>query len=234
VSAALHGPPAPLAVYARGLALAGRGGAGGGELRLVGADGQIEVQDVARWVGVADAVDARVVRRCAGPTLDLGCGPGRLTVELASRGVRALGVDVSPYAVAAARRRGAVVIEGDVFGPLPGEGGWGSALLADGNVGIGGDPERLMLRVAALVRPGGRAVVEVSPRDVDLRGGVRIALAAGPASTPFPWATLGAPALRRVAAVTGWAPADQWDDGGRRFVVLLRGRRQGAAAGPPP
>jgi len=229
VTAALHRPPAPLAVYARGLALAGRAG---GELRLVADDGHVQVQDVARWVGEADAVDGRMVARCVGPAVDLGCGPGRLTVALAALGLAALGVDVSPHAVAAARRRGAAVIRADVFGPLPGEGGWGSALLADGNVGIGGDPERLMLRVAGLVRPGGRAVVEVSRRDVDRREGVRIALAAGPASTPFRWATLGAPALRRVAGVTGWLPHDQWDDGGRRFVVLLRAGR-GAPGAPP-
>ena len=36
--------------------------------------------------------------------------------------------------------RGATVLQRDIFGPLPGEGRWGTALLFDGNVGIGGDP----------------------------------------------------------------------------------------------
>lgn len=40
-----------------------------------------------------------------GPALDLGCGTGRWSVELARRGWRVAGVDVVPRAVRAARRR---------------------------------------------------------------------------------------------------------------------------------
>lgn len=40
-----------------------------------------------------------------GPALDLGCGTGRWSVELARRGWQVVGVDVVPKAVDAARRR---------------------------------------------------------------------------------------------------------------------------------
>ena len=50
----------------------------------------------------------------------------------------------------------------DVFDDVPREGRWGTALLADGNVGISGDPVHLLRRVRQLLQPGGRAVVEVS------------------------------------------------------------------------
>ena len=41
-------------------------------------------------------------------------------------------------------RRGGAALRRDVFAPLPGEGRWYTALLADGNVGIGGDPVALL------------------------------------------------------------------------------------------
>lgn len=40
-----------------------------------------------------------------GPALDLGCGTGRWSVELAQRGWRVTGIDVVPRAVESARRR---------------------------------------------------------------------------------------------------------------------------------
>ena len=50
----------------------------------------------------------------------------------------------------------------DVFGPLPGEGRWDTALLADGNIGIGGDPVALLARVRELLAPEGRVVVDLA------------------------------------------------------------------------
>src|SRR5204863_7462240 len=82
----------------------------------------------------------------AAPVLDVGCGPGRLVVGLARRGAVALGVDPAPAAVALARGRGAAVLQRSVFDPLPGHGRWRTIVLADGNIGIGGDPVRLLRR----------------------------------------------------------------------------------------
>ena len=52
------------------------------------------------------AGDDGLLRRCTGPVLDVGCGPGRLTGALTARGHVALGVDVSAGAVRLARAPG--------------------------------------------------------------------------------------------------------------------------------
>jgi SAM-dependent methyltransferase len=187
-----------------------------------------EAQDLDRWTAPADAVDRTVLDRCPGPTVDLGCGPGRLTAALASRGVPALGVDVSARAVAMTRARGAAAVRRDLFARLPGEGRWSAALLIDGNIGIGGDPERLLDRVARLVRAQGDLLVEVEAADVDERGRVRL-VAGGVVSHSFPWARVGPAALRRAAAVR-WTVREEWTTDGRAFVHLARRSPSGGRA----
>jgi SAM-dependent methyltransferase len=126
-------------------------------------DGAVRTLPVRRWLGGrhADrAFDRAMVRLCEGPTIDLGCGPGRLVADLVRCGIPALGVDQSATAVELARRNGAPALRRDVFGALPGIGRWQTALLADGNVGLGGDPLRVLRRAAELLRPGGHCVAE--------------------------------------------------------------------------
>ena len=75
--------------------------------QLVGEDGRILPVAPRRWLAPADGEDDWLLNRCAGPTVDLGCGPGRLVTELAGRGIPALGVDCSPIAVRQCHSRGA-------------------------------------------------------------------------------------------------------------------------------
>ncbi len=103
------------------------------------------------WLRVSPG-DASILDRCQGPTLDVGSGPGRLTVALAQRGVPALGIDVTSFTVRLARSSGALALHRDVFSAVPGTGRWARVLLADGNIGIGGDPAALLGRVAELLR----------------------------------------------------------------------------------
>lgn len=117
---------------------------------------------VADWSRPADESDHLLIDECSGPTVDIGCGPGRLSARLAELGHVVLGIDVVHEAVEQTRERGASAIVRDVFDPLPGEGRWQTALLADGNIGIGGDPVALLRRVRELVDPRGRIVVEVA------------------------------------------------------------------------
>jgi SAM-dependent methyltransferase len=166
--------------------------------RWVRDDGVVLALDAARWNAPADAADAWLLDRCTGPTLDLGCGPGRLVAALADRGVPALGVDDSPVARVLCRRRGAPMVRADVFGPLPGEGTWSHVLLADGNVGIGGDPVRLLRRAAALLAPGGTVLVETGPEPDEWWCGTVLSEAAR-----LPWACLGASTLRALAPRAG-------------------------------
>lgn len=193
-----------------------------GSVRLVQDGGHVARHDVGRWLRDADATDRRALSLCDGPTLDIGCGPGRLTVALTLGGACALGIDICAEAVAMTQERGAAAIRRDVFSRLPGEGRWRWAVLADGNLGIGGNPERLLRRLGHLVDPEGGAVVEVCPHEVDHRGTARLQQADGSLGAAFPWAVLGAQALAAAAGRSGWHTGQSWLDGDRRFVVLRR------------
>ncbi|GAB1818204.1 class I SAM-dependent methyltransferase [Herbidospora sp. RD11066] len=203
--------------------------AGRGPLFLRRADGGRFPLDVERWCAGTDAADRSVLARCRGTVLDVGCGPGRLVAALAEHGHRALGVDVSPAAVAGTRRRGGMALCRSVFEPLPGEGRWTTALLIDGNIGIGGDPVILLRRLADLTAPHGRLIVETDPVEVDERHLVCLDDGRGGLGSPFPWARAGREALGRHAREAGWSPADEWSAAGRCFVELVS-----AAAGPAP
>jgi SAM-dependent methyltransferase len=178
--------------------------------------------DVERWCAAPDAADTDVLRRCTGPVLDVGCGPGRLVVALAARGIPALGVDVSPAAVARTRRLGGAAVRRSVFDRLPRESRWGTVLLMDGNAGIGGDPVTLLARLRDAVRPGGRLLAEAAGDDVDERLTVRVEDAHGRHGRPFSWARVGPTALLHAAAVTGWIVTGRWTAEGRPFVELHR------------
>ena len=133
--------------------------------------GHVRELPMTRWIGGPDAAnhdrlaDAQVLRYCSQrPTLDLGCGPGRFTASLQRRGFPALGVDTSRAAVELTRERGGTAIHADLFAPLPAEGCREQILLADGNIGIGGDPVRTLGRAADLLAPGGIVIAEIDPR----------------------------------------------------------------------
>lgn len=164
--------------------------------------------------------DASLVDRCQGATLDVGSGPGRLTVALAERGVPALGIDVTPFAVEIARTAGALALLRDVFDQVPGVGRWMNVLLADGNIGIGGDPVALLRRVAELLTPLGQALVEVQPPGSQLRR-EKVRLCHGDQTSAwFPWAYVGADHLADLAADAGLVLNDIWSDHGRWFGSL--------------
>ncbi|WP_330174668.1 class I SAM-dependent methyltransferase [Streptomyces sp. NBC_01498] len=206
---------------------------GRGPLFLRRTDGWLLPLDVERWCARADAADLSALRRCEGAVLDIGCGPGRLVAALAARGRRALGVDVSAAAVERTTRLGGTALRRSVFDPLPGEGRWGTVLLIDGNIGIGGDPAGLLRRAGGLLAHGGLIIVETAPVDVDER--VRVRVDDGrhpppPGGFPhFPWARLGTPALLRHGRALGWLPVDQWEAEGRPFVALRRSTVRSAA-----
>jgi SAM-dependent methyltransferase len=163
--------------------------------------------DTRRWQADADRSDRWMLDACSGPTVDLGCGPGRLVAALTERGVPALGVDNSARAIAQCSRRGALVLHRDVFDTLPGEGRWHHALLADGNLGIGGDPVALLRRALRLVRPDGSVLVELSAREPGLwRGTARITGPNGSHGRSFPWAVVGIGAIAEVAEEAGLRP----------------------------
>ncbi|MCP3820034.1 class I SAM-dependent methyltransferase [Streptomyces sp. A3M-1-3] len=195
---------------------------GRGPLFLRRHDGRLLPLEVERWCAAADSADLTVLKRCRGAVLDIGCGPGRLVTALAELARPVLGIDVSPVAVARTVRSGGSALCRSVFDPLPREGSWDTALLIDGNIGIGGDPPALLARLGRLVRRDGTVLAEAAPLDLDERVLVRVDDGRGALGSVFPWARVGAPALRRHAEAAGWARTEQWSVAGRSFVALRR------------
>lgn len=194
------------------------------------ADGEPSVDlvqlEIERFLAGADAGDTAVVGEVAGPVLDIGCGPGRMVHAAIMAGHLTLGIDVSTTAVRLAQEHGLPVLCRSVFQDLPAEGDWGTALLIDGNVGIGGDPRALLARCRELVRRAdGRILVEThhNPKRDRLFDGVVVDDLARE-SLPFPWAEVGAIALRKYAGQVGLRSLREWVSHGRRFTELGRVR----------
>lgn len=191
----------------------------GGDVDVEYSDGRVRPLAAERWLRPIEG-DGELLARCGGPTLDVGSGPGRLTAALARMGVPVLGIDITPLAVTLTRRAGAPALRRSVFERLPGTGRWAVALLADGNIGIGGDPDALLRRLRELVRPGGAVIAELAPPGspsmvewVRLRRG-------GQAADWFPWATVSADDIGPLARSCGFPFADQWNEAGRWFATL--------------
>lgn len=188
--------------------------------------GQSERLDIEPWSSDPDLIDrALFIEPCTGPTIDIGCGPGRLVAALAERNIRAIGIDVSKEAVKQTRDRGAWALRGDVFSSVPEEGLWEHALLADGNLGIGGDPARLLRRVREVITPDGQIIVEVDPYGTGIVQNER-RLQVGDRITPtFIWTVVGLDAIGSLAARAGFAVIRTQSVGGRHTATLGRSDR---------
>ena len=171
----------------------------GCDATLLDSDGGEAVLPVRRWSGpptptTPGCSTAAPVRPSTSAAAPVGCWSGWRAAAS-----RRLGVDHSPVAQEQCRARGVVMLRRDVFARVPGEGRWAHVLLADGNIGIGGDPARLLDRAARLLARAGRGSSRPIPRPRGT-GGVRSGCAPRPG-----------PAHRAVGAGgarTRWAAGD--------------------------
>lgn len=198
---------------------------GGGRLSLVPrtrSGRPATILDVSDYLAPATVDERRALDETAGPLLDVGCGPGRIVHAAIDAGRLALGIDISRAAVARATADGLPILHRSVFDPLPSEGSWGAVTLFDGNIGIDGDPQRLLRRCAALLAPGGRLLVETHPEhDRDHRFEARLVHPAGGRSGWFPWAEAGAVTVAAAVNSLGMATTTV-THGARTFVVATR------------
>ncbi|HEX4754027.1 MAG TPA: class I SAM-dependent methyltransferase [Solirubrobacterales bacterium] len=198
-------------------------------LHAVGEDGSRRRLPLGRWLGTPDAVEETVLERAVGPVLDIGCGVGRHVIALRRRGIRAVGVEISPVAAAIARERGAEVIQASAF-EHPTTSEWRTILLLDGNIGIGGDATRLLRRAGALLRPSGAVLVELEPPTSAPRA-QRVRLEGARITSHWlPWHFVGYEEIDQLATSSGFAVADRWRADDRWFAQLRLGETM---CGPP-
>lgn len=180
-----------------------------------------------RWSSAPTAAELAVLDRAHGPVIDVGCGPGRHVIELAARGVMALGIDVSADAVAIATRAGSVALQRSVFERVPSEGGWRTALLFDGNIGIGGDAVCLLRRLREILRDDGAVLVEVEPPGAPtIVDTVRVERD-GVAGPWFAWARASTDGIDQIADDAGFVRSWTHHEEGRWFAELSTPRRGG-------
>ena len=183
---------------------------------------RIALLDLDRWSGPATRTDLCILDKLNGPVLDVGCGPGRLVEALRERGVRVLGIDAAPTAIAGAQSRGRRVMQRSVFDPIPDEGSWASVLLFDGNIGIGGDPSRLLARARDLIASKGCVIVELEPPRVPIEFGlVEFEVATGMVGL-FPWCWVGTEQIAGIASSSDLRVEDCRQLGDRWFAWLAR------------
>jgi SAM-dependent methyltransferase len=206
----------PLRVYADGLTRPER------PVRVRLSDGTVMRLALDRYLGPADATDEWLLRAVRGPVLDVGCGPGRHLHALARRGVFGLGVDLSPGAVALARDGGAAAIVRSIFDEVPGASMWRTALLLDGNIGIGGAPARLLMRVGALLVEHGEVLVELdSPHSETATLTARLETA-GHTSAWFDWARVAYLDIGGIADDAVFEVLQRWQRADRWFALLRK------------
>lgn len=197
----------------------------GEDCTVSGLGDDILVIPMRRWSRPANFSDLVVLNHCEGVTLDVGCGPGRMTHALATQGFCSLGIDVVPEAVEQTRRRGASAMLRDVFGRVPGEGRWDCALLADGNIGIGGNPVALLRRVSDLLHDHGKVIVDLARPGVGMVTRTLRLHAGGGTSDPFDWSVVAPEALPVVAGRAGLEVTEVKEHRARWFAVLEKARQ---------
>ena len=133
-----------------------------------------------------------------------------------------LGVDIVGEAVVQARARGVAAVRRNVFDAMPAEGRWETVLLADGNIGIGGDPAALLRRTAELLQPGGRVVCDLAEPGTGVRIHAARLIAESKWSPTFRWARVGADAVQELAEDADFRVLRVGERRGRWFAVLTR------------
>ncbi len=108
--------------------------------------------------------ERRAMREVRGRVLDVGCGAGRVALELQARGLDVVGLDSSSYAARAARLRGVKTVWRKSLDEVGARvGGFDSIVMFGNNFGLFATPERARERLSEWARqaqPGTRLFAE--------------------------------------------------------------------------
>lgn len=125
-----------------------------------GAGSEVYLSEFKEW----PAAERRAVRHLRGRVLDVGCGAGRVALELEHRGFDVVGVDASPLGAKAARVCGVTNVWCNSLEKLsPKIKSFDSLVLFGNNFGIFGTPERARKQLTLLAKwtkPDARIFVE--------------------------------------------------------------------------
>jgi SAM-dependent methyltransferase len=192
-----------------------------------------------RWA----SVERQGMRYVRGRVLDVGCGGGRVCLESQERGLEAVGIDVSPGAVEACRRRGVrdarLLGIDDVDESL---GAFDTIVMYGNNFGLFGTPakaRRLLRRFHRLTTERGRIVAtsvhvyrteepahlryhERNRRRGRAAGQLRIRVRFREFATPwFDYLIASQDEMRELVDGTGWRVRRFIDDAGPVYCAIL-------------
>jgi SAM-dependent methyltransferase len=187
--------------------------------------------------------ERKALRFARGRVLDVGCGAGRVALELQERGHEVVGIDLSPLAVEVARRRGVKdVREVPVTRVDRRLGRFDTFVMFGNNFGLTGSRRRapwLLRRFRSLANEGARILAEsVNPYTTDnpdhlayhrrnrrrgrMAGQVRIRIRHGRYRTPWSDYLLASPEeMAELAEAGGWRLERVIDEGETVYVGVL-------------
>ncbi len=99
-------------------------------------------------------------------------------------------------------------------------GHWQTVLLVDGNIGLGGDPRRILGRAAELLCRGGCCVTEFDAEAIGIRAHWVRLESAGDVGPWFRWASVGVDSAATLAGQVGLALTSVRLIGGRVIANL--------------
>jgi SAM-dependent methyltransferase len=126
----------------------------------VGAGPEVYLSEFRGW----PSAERRSIRYLRGRVMDVGCGAGRVALELQKRGVEVVGLDASHLAARAARLRGVNEVWTTPIEDLDSRiEAFDSFVLFGNNFGIFETParaRRILIHLAKVTKPGARILVE--------------------------------------------------------------------------
>jgi SAM-dependent methyltransferase len=210
-------------------------------------DGFIDVEDTRRYfdpIKKWPTIDRQAFRRLRGRVLDVGCGAGRVALELQTRGHEVTAIDVSPGAVGVCTERGVRRVQLRSISQIDATiGSFDRIALFGNNLGLVANPAqaaRLLRRFTKVLAPNGAVVaVNLDPygttEPVHLAyqernrqrgraaGQIRLRIRYQGFATPwFDYLFLSVEEVGTIAKAAGWRVADVLRDDGPVYAVELR------------